>query len=135
MARIARAVLMVFTFGFNLLLALFLLGIGILGSWTGEAVHFDLIPLLKDDALVYTLWAGGAFGILALLLSIARVTLLRLPMLLWNIAVLSLLICAFTRSSYRFSGMDDFQRLVALTVLAILALWGSWSHFRHTAGG
>ncbi len=135
MARIARAVLVVFAYLFNLLLAVFVLGVGILGSWTGEAVHFNLIPLLEGDALVNALWGGGTFGILALLLSIGRVTALRLPMLLWNIAVLSLLICAFTRSSYRFSGMDDFQRLAGLTALAILALWGSWSHFRHTASG
>jgi hypothetical protein len=131
MARIARAVLIVFTYLFNLALAVFTLGIGIMGSWTGEPVHFDLIPL-QGGPLVNTLWGLGAFGILALVLSFGRTKMLRLPMLLWNIAVLSLLVCAFTRPSYRFGGWDDFLNLIWLTVLAIVALWASWSHLRRT---
>jgi len=132
MLRIARAVLIVFTFLFNLLLAVFVLGVGIAGSWTGEPVHFELIPVLKGNLLLYALWGLGAFGVLSLILALGRTKIVRLPMLLWNVAVLSLLVCAFTRSSYRFGGWDDFLNLVYLTGLAVLALWGSWSHLRGT---
>jgi hypothetical protein len=40
MARIARAVLIVFTYIFDLLISLFVLGVGAIGYWTREPVHF-----------------------------------------------------------------------------------------------
>jgi hypothetical protein len=74
----------------------------------------------------------GILWIIALVLSFGRTMILRLPLLLWNAGVLSLLVCAFTRSSYRFSGRGDFMDLVWFTLLAVVAVWASWSHFWRT---
>ena len=132
MARIARAVLIVFAYIFDLLVAAFVLGVGFIGYLTREPMHFELMPYFKGGRLLQVLLAFGALGILALLLAFGRTKILRLPMLLWNIGVLSLLVCAFTRPSYRFSGWDGFMDLVWFTVLAAVALGASWIHFRRT---
>jgi hypothetical protein len=132
MARIARAVLIVFTYIFDLLISLFVLGVGAIGYWTREPVHFELIPHFRGTRVLQILLLIGILGIIALVLSFGRTKILRLPLLLWNAGVLSLLVCAFTRSSYRFSGRGDFMDLVWFTLLAVVAVWASWSHFWRT---
>ena len=130
MLRIARTILIVFAYLFVLIIAVFVLGVGFMGWLTEEAVHFKLIPVLEGPALVNTLLGLGIFGLLALVLAWRGGKLMRLPMVLCNLVILSLLICAFTRSSYRFDGIDDFWNLVYVTLLSILALAGSWIHLR-----
>ena len=130
MSRIVRTVLVVFAYIFDLIIALFILGVGFMGSLTGEEVHFKLIPVLEGPTLVNTMLGLGIFGLLALLLASRGGKLMRVPMILWNVVILSLLVCAFTRASYRFDGIDDFWNLVYITLLSILALAGSWMHLR-----
>jgi hypothetical protein len=134
MPRIVRAVLVVFAYLFNLVIAVFVLGVGFMGWLTGEEVHFKLIPVLKGPALVNTLLGLGIFGLLALLLAWGGGKLMRLPLVLCSLVILSLLVCAFTRASYRFDGIDDFWNLVYITLLSILALAGSWMHLRRAGG-
>ena len=130
MLRIVRTVLIVFAYIFVLIMAVFVLGVGFMGWLTGETVHFKLIPVLEGPALVNTLLGLGIFGLLALVLAWRGGKLMRLPMVLCNVVILSLLVYAFTRSSYRFDGIDDFWNLVYVTLLSILALAGSWIHLR-----
>jgi hypothetical protein len=130
MVRIVSTILVVFTYLFDLVIAVFVLGVGFMGSLTGEEVHFKLIPALTGPPLVTAMLALGIFGVLALLLAWRGGKLTRVPMVLWNVVILSLLVCAFTRSSYRFDGVDDFWNLVYITLLSILALAGSWMHLR-----
>lgn len=130
MLRIVRTVLIVFAYIFVLIIAVFVLGVGFMGWLTGEEVHFKLIPVLEGPTLVNTLLGLGIFGLLALLLAWRGGKLMRLPMVLCNVVILSLLVSALARSSYRFDGIDDFWNLVYITLFSILALAGSWIHLR-----
>jgi hypothetical protein len=130
MLRIVRTVLIVFAYIFVLIMAVFVLGVGFMGWLTGEAVQFKLIPVLEGPTLVNTLLGLGIFGLLALLLAWRGGKLMRLPMVLCNVVILSLLVSALARSSYRFDGIDDFWNLVYITLFSILALAGSWMHLR-----
>ncbi len=115
---------------FTLLLSLFLVGVGALALWTGETLHFDVVPLLEGDALGQALMGMGLLGLIALILLFR----LRRPaswlLLLWNLGILSILICALTRSSYRFAGMDHFLDGVYVSLLALAAVLGSWFEVR-----
>jgi len=130
MLRIVRAVLIAFAYIFLLIMAVFVLGVGFMGWLTGEEVQFKLIPVLEGPTLVNTLLGLGIFGLLALVLAWRGGKLMRLPMVLCNLVILSLLVSALARSSYRFDGIDDFWNLVYVTLLSILALAGSWMHMR-----
>ena len=121
-------------FAFNLIVGLFLLGLGFLGWSSGEEVRFELIPLAEGDALIYTLLVSGLFGLLATGLAL-RSRPGALLMLVWNALVVSILVCAFTRSSYTFAGMDHFLNGVYLFALSLLALWGGWMNFRAARSG
>ena len=126
---IVRGVLRLIAFAFNLVLGLFLLGVGFLGWCSGEDVLFEVIPLVEGDALIYTLVGSGLFALLATGLAI-RSRAGALLMLAWNALVVSILVCAFTRPSYTFAGMDHFTKGVYLFALSLLALWGGWMNFR-----
>jgi len=132
---IVRGILSVFAMVFDLLIAVFLLGVGLLGWLSGEEVHFEIIPLVEGDALLWTLVGAGALGIAAVLLAAARSTAGRILMLLWNVSLVSILVCAFTRPSYRFRGADDVWSLAGFSFLALLALASSWMSWRHSRAG
>ena len=128
--RLVRGLLRVFAFLFNLLLGLFLLGVGVMGYATGEEVRFDLIPGVEGETLIYVLIGSGLYALLAVLLGLGTGRFGGVLMLLWNLLVVSLLIYALARSSYRFRGMEHFETSVIVFLISLLALWGSWAHFR-----
>jgi hypothetical protein len=101
-----------------------------MGWLTAEEVRFDLIPAVKGEGLVYTLIGTGLFALLSVLLALSAGKLGSVPMLLWNLLVVSLLVYAGAWSSYRFDGMEHFQNGLMVLGLALLALWGSWIQLR-----
>lgn len=115
---------------FTLVLSLFLAGVGGLALWTGETLHFEVVPLLEGDALAQALLAMGVLGLISLILLLRAKRAASWLLLLWNLGVVSILICALTRSTYRFSGMDHFVDGVYLSLLALAALAGSWCQVR-----
>ena len=115
---------------FTLVLSLFLVGVGGLALWTGETLHFEVVPLLEGDALDQALLAMGLLGLISLILLLRAKRAASWLLLLWNLGVVSILICALTRSTYRFSGMDHFVSGVYLSLLALAALAGSWCQVR-----
>jgi hypothetical protein len=115
---------------FNVVLGLFLLGVGAMGWLTGEDLRFDLIPAVKGESLVRTLIGMGLFALLSVLLALSGGKLGSVLMLLWNLLVVSLLVYAGAWSSYRFDGMEHFQKGLLLLGAALLALWGSWIQLR-----
>ena len=125
-----RGVLRLAAFAFNLVLGLFLLGVGLLGWWSGETVRLDVIPLVEGEDLVLTLLAAGLFALLTIVLALPQSRFGAVPMLLWDLLVVGILICAFTRSSYTFAGIDHFLNLVYGFLVSVLALLGSWIHLR-----
>ena len=126
---LVRAVLRLIAFAFNLVVSLFLFSVGFLGWSSGQDVYLEVIPLVEGDALIYTLLGGGVFGLLTTVLG-RRSRIGALLMLVWNGLLVSILVCAFTRPSYTFAGMDHFMNSLYLFAFSLLALWGSWMNFR-----
>ena len=125
-----RGILRLIAFTFNLVVGGFLLGVGFLGWSSGEAVHLDVIPLVEGDALVHTLLGSGLWALVATGLAFRPNRAGALLMLIWNGLVTSMLVCAFTRSSYTFAGIDHLLDGVYLFTASLLALGGSWVNLR-----
>lgn len=128
-----RGLLRLLAFVFNIVVGFLLFGIGFVGSLAGEDMHFPLVPAVEGEALKWTLMGLGLFALLSTLLALLPSKPIRFLMLLWNLLVVALLICALTRTSYRFDGMEHFQRGAIFFAVAVLALWGAWSQLK--AGG
>jgi hypothetical protein len=135
MARILGTVLWLFSFLFHFALAMFLVIVGFFGLATGEEVRFELILGVEGESLIYTMIAAGTIALLLSLFAWLRSAFPGALFVLWNLLVVSLVLCAVARSSYRFSGMTGFQSMLGLLGLAVLALWGSWSHWRWARRG
>lgn len=125
-----RGLLRLLAIIFNLLVGFFLFGVGFIGSLTGEELKFPLVPAVEGEALTWTLMGLGLFALAATVLSLARSKAARMLMLLWNLLVVSLLICALTRTSYRFDGPEDFRNGAIFFAVALLALWGAWAQMK-----
>jgi hypothetical protein len=130
--RFVRGPLRALAFIFNLVVGFFLFGVGFVGSLAGEDLHFPLIPAVEGDALTWTLMGLGLFALAATFLAFLRIKLVRVLMVLWNLTVVGLLICAMTRSSYRFQGPEDFRNGLIFFALSLLALWGAWAQMKAT---
>ena len=112
---------------FNLVVALFLLGVGFIGWMEGHDVNFDLVPGVEPENMALTLIGLALFALLAVALSLKRSKLARMLMLLWNLLVSGLLVCAFARPSYKFDGMEHLHHGIILFLISLIALWGSWT--------
>ena len=128
--KFVRFVLRLFAIVFNLGVALFLLGVGFIGWIEGHDVNFDLVPGVEPANMALTLIGLALFALLALALSLKRSKLARMLMLLWNLLVSSLLVCAFVRPSYKFDGMEHLHQGMILFLISLIALWGSWTAMR-----
>lgn len=115
---------------FTLVVSLFLLGVGLLALGNADTLRFDVVPLLSGEALARFLTGMGILGLGALVMLFRLKSLASWLLLLWNLAVVSILLCAVTRPSYQFDGMEHFVNGVYLFLLALAALWGSWFQVR-----
>ena len=115
---------------FSLLAGLFLFGIGFIGWATSEEIHFELAPGVEPEWMSVTLMGVGAFALFSLILTLRGGTLGRRMLFAWNLLVFALLLCALTRPSYRFEGMEHFQQGAILFAVSLAALAGSWSGMR-----
>ena len=121
--------LRILTFGFHLLLGLFLLVVGFVGSQAGEQIRFSWIPGVEPDDMASTLLALGVFALASIVLATFRSKLTRVPFLLWTLLVAGLIVCAFVRPSFRFDGADHFLYSSIALVTSLLGVLGSWDHF------
>lgn len=133
--QLLGGVLRLITFVFNFLLALFLLGIGLVGLMSGEDIHFEELPGVAPESMAPVLVGLALFALLSTALSLKPLKIGRLLMVLWNLLVVSALVCDFTRPSYRFDGMEHFTNGVILFAVALLALLGGWVHLRRLSSG
>ena len=51
-------------------------------------------------------------------------------MVLWNLLVVGLLICAVARPNYRIGGGDHLRNGAILFGVSLLALWGAWAQMK-----
>jgi hypothetical protein len=128
--RLLSILLRIGTVIFNLGLALFLLGVGSIALASGEELHLKVIPGIAGEALKFTLIGAGLFALVSIFAAKSSRKRGRLLMFFWNLLVVSILVCALTRPSYRFHGAEQLCAGAVLFGLSILALWGSWLHVR-----
>lgn len=128
--RLLRGLFRAIAVLFNLALGVFLLGVGLIGWSSGEAIHMEVIPGLEGETVATALVIGALLALAATLLSLTGNRFARLLMLLWNVSVVGLLVGAFFRSDYRFSGEEHFYNGLKLFGVAFFAMLGAWWHFR-----
>ncbi len=131
--KFVRFALRLFAIVFNLVVALFLLGVGFIGWMEGHDVNFDLVPGVEPENMAVTLIGLALFALLAIALSLKRSKLARMLMLLWNLLVSSLLVCAFVRPSYKFDGMEHLHHGLILFLISLIALYGSWTAIKQVS--
>lgn len=116
---------------FGCVVALFLLGVGLLGLSTGDEIRFALVPGVAAESMPMTLIGLSVFCWVALkFLMFGMRKLGNLLFVAWNILVSSLLLCALVRPSYSFVSTAHFHDITALFVISLLALAGSWVSLR-----
>ena len=131
--KFVRWLLRLFAIVFNLGVALFLLGVGFIGWLEGHDVNFDLVPGVEPENMALTLIGLALFALLAVVLNLKRSKPARMLMLLWNLLVSSLLVCAFVRPSYRFDGMEHLHQGLIFFLISLVALWGSWTAIKQVS--
>lgn len=128
--RLLRGLLRAIAVLFNLALGVFLLGVGLIGWSSGEEVRMEVIPGLEGETVATALVIGSLLALAATLLSLTGNRFARILMLLWNVLVVGLLVCAFFRPSYRFEGEEHFYNGLKFFGAAFLAMLGAWWHLR-----
>ena len=121
--------LRVLTFGFHLLLGLFLFGVGLIGSQAGERIRFPWIPGVGPDDMASTLLALGVFALGSIALAAFRWKPVRAPFFVWNLFVAAVIVRAFVAPSFRFDGTDHFLYSSIALVISLLGVLSSWEHF------
>ena len=113
----------------NLLLGLFFSALGILGLIAGGDMFVPLVPVSPANAAVALLLLG-LFAVIAALSAISGGKLLRIPLLVWAVALFLALAAAVFRSGYRFDGIEDFKTHGLLLLGSLLLVYASWVRFK-----
>jgi hypothetical protein len=122
LTRALGLLLRLFAYLFELVLSLFLLGVGII-AWVSEGTDLNLAMLPWEGAtLRRMLPILGVVGIACVLLAQSR---LRWIFPIWCLFVLIMMIRGFFLSSYSFAGANQFQFVVWLTAGGLIAFLGS----------
>lgn len=127
--KVVSFLIRIYSLLFHLLIALFLIGLGIVGSTTsGAELQLGMTPW-SGGSLVTALLAMGLGGLVIVALAFKGV--LRFLFMIWSLVILYLLVNGyFLNTTYRFSGEDEFRFAIYLSVGALLAFLGSILLFR-----
>ncbi|MGE5569672.1 MAG: hypothetical protein ACM3S5_11605 [Rhodospirillales bacterium] len=117
--------LRVFSFAFQGLLIAFLLAASVLAWTSNSTLSIELLPWTGDALIKWTFISGVAGGAITIL---ALKRILPVLFLLWNAAVLIMLVRGYFLSSYNLG--SGLLTAVLLTLGALVALLGSWVNMR-----
>jgi hypothetical protein len=126
------ALFRIYSYLYHLILALFLLGIAGVAILSNSKLNLGMLPW-KGDALIHWLLVAALVGLLSILL--AWMGKLRFLFLLYSLAVFIMMVRGYFLGGYSFTGKDEFQMVICLTVGALVAIIGAWSQFRRRAKG
>jgi hypothetical protein len=122
------ALLRIYSYFYELILALFLLGLSLVAILSqSHSWNLGMLPW-KGPALTYWLLGGAVIGLLSIVL--AWMSKLRFLFLFYSLTVFAMLARGYFLSGYSFRGKDEFQTAVWLTLGAMLAILGAWSVVR-----
>jgi len=114
----------------NLLLALILLGIGVLASSDGTGAHLDLLPIDPESAPILLVLAG-VLGIVSVVLALKSGRLQRCFLVVWCLVVSLVLLSAAFRPGYRFDGEDHFRAGIWIFLGSLALLFGAFLRWKH----
>jgi hypothetical protein len=122
--EIVKTVLRLFSYLYHGLLALFLLVVSALALGSGAgALRLDMLPW-SGATLAWILLAASLFGLIAVLLAIARgAAALFFP---WSLLVAAMLLRGYVFSGFRFTPGLGVGTAIYLTLGSWLALAGAW---------
>ncbi len=116
-----------FVFNLTVALALFLLALIVLASGRH---NIQLAPVpLTGKTLTVTLLLASIYAFVAMVLALRRGGAVRLPMLVWNLAVSVLLLLTPFRG-YSFQGPAQFKTGLYVFAASLIALAGAWRQWR-----
>ncbi len=113
----------------NLLLALFLLGIGVLASLDGTGADIDILPI-EPESTPIALVVAGVLGIVSVALAFKGSRLHRCFLLVWCLVVTLVLLAAGFRPGYRFDGEDHFRAGIWIFLGSLVLLFGAFLHWK-----
>jgi hypothetical protein len=128
LVRVVGLVLRCFSFLFHLAVVAFVLAASVLAWFGGHNLTVEVLPW-QGAALTYWLFFSGLAGLLIAGLALKRI----LPELfvLWNVAVLGMLVRGYFFSSYGFGpGGGSLSTALCFVLAALVAAVGSWFHLR-----
>lgn len=122
--KVVSFLIRIYSLLFHLLIALFLIGLAIVGySSSGAELHLGMTPW-SGGQLVTALLALGLGGLVFVALAFKGV--LRFLFMIWSLVILYLLVNGyFLNTTYRFSGENEFRFAIYLCCGALLAFLGS----------
>lgn len=125
-----RLALRFFAFLFNSVLSLSLFLLALLVMASGRH-NIQLAPApITGRPLTYTILFTAICGFVFMVLALRKSRAGRAPMVLWNLAVLALLISTPLRTSFAFHDRREVVVGVYLMLGALLAFCGSWLQWR-----
>ena len=113
----------------NLLLGLYIGGLGILGQIVGGEMFVPLVPVAPDNVAV-ALLSLGLFAVVASLAAVYGGKILRIPLLVWSAALCLALAAAVFRGDYRFDGIESFRTHGIMLLGSLVLLFASWVRFK-----
>ena len=126
--RVVGLVLRFFSFLFHILLMAFILAVSMLAWSGGHNLTIEILPW-QGATLTWVLLGSGVAGLVIAGLALKRI--LPLLFVLWNAAVLLLLVRGYFFSSYGFGpGGGSISTALCFVLAALVATAGSWIHFR-----
>jgi hypothetical protein len=129
---ILKALLRLFSYVFEGLLALFLLGISLLSMATGADLNLGFLPW-KGMALSYWLLGLALVGLMTLLMALGGR--LRGLFFLWSLAVFVLLVRGFFLSFQPFARPLTLKMAMWLTIGTLIGAIGAWPWARRREPG
>jgi hypothetical protein len=113
-----------YAYVFHGLLALFLLGVGLVPLLTGT--HNLRLEMLPWEGEALTLWLLGLalLGLVSVLLAVTGKA--RVPLFAWSLLVLLVMLWGYFWRPYRWAGQDAFKTTLMLVAGAFLAVLGAW---------
>lgn len=126
--RVIGLVLRIFSFIFHALLIVFMLAASVLAWTSGSTLEIGVLPW-TGDVLVRWLFFSGLTGAVIGVLALKRIV--PALFLLWNVAVLVMLVRGYFLSSYGFGlGGGSITTALYVTLAAFVAVLGSWFQMR-----
>lgn len=122
--RFLVLILRVFSYGYHILLGLFLLGIGLVGKFSATHTAFSTpaLPGEGDEQITYAI----GLGLVALVtVALAVLAKFRPAFILWTLAAVVLFFHGFFWEPYYYSDADEFKFVLYLFAGAVVAFLGS----------